>query len=465
MAKDYWGKGTGPLTPSDGDGELPATNPAPARATPQPTARERRTPGPIPQMPRTVARSRTPVALDETETRPRAKIERPGVSEDEGTKRLSLPDVVRTVSFGRKVWFGVSFAAPVLLGALYLFLIAPDQYVTEYRFSVRVPAGQESVANANGVSVASLFGGNPAPVADQLDNYTVADYVRSPQAARDVDAKTDLRTMFNKPFDPFSKLGEKASAERLGRYWNGMVYSSYDIATGLGVVRVSAYSAADSYAIANNLLTLSSDVVNSIGSHSQQDSLRFAQAQYDRATAKVASLNAELLNLRRQSNLVDPEKGAVDGNVDFVNNLIRNRAQLQVQLELMAKQLGNANAPQVNVLRQQVATLDQQISQARAAGGSTKGGANIAVTVGRFEELSAKLKDAQTVQTEALQAVSSAQTSAEAQRVYLSTYVRPTMPEAPVRPQRWLDMLLITLIAAMAWVLGRLLGNSIMEHA
>ena len=129
------------------------------------------------------------------------------------------------------------------------------------------------------------------------------------------------------------------------------------------------------------------------------------------------------------------------------------------------QQLHNAEAPQVQLLQQQIGAVNHQITQARASGGAAASGANIAVTMGQFEKLADKLKNAQSVQAAATQALNNAQTSAEAQRLYLTTYVRPVQPESPEGPKRWLDLLLIGLVASMVWVIGRLIGNSIMEHA
>ena len=463
MAKDYWGSGPKSLLPRN-TGDAPAVtpspvNPATAKApTPRQPARSLTR-----DMPQSVTRQRGTVALDETRAKP--KSEAATMGETTGLSGRALPDLMRTVSFGRKVWFAVSFLIPMILGALYVFFIAPDEYITEYRFSVRVPVGQQGSLASGGASLSALFGGNPTPGSDLLDNYTVADYVSSAQAARDLDTKVGLRTMYNKPLDPFSRIGAAANSERLGRYWHSMVYSSYDVATGLAVVRVKAYSAPDSFAIANSLVELSSDLVNSIGTRSQQDSVRFAQSQLERAKTQVDALSAELANLRRQNNVIDPVKGAVAGNIDLVNELTNRRAQLQAQSEMMMQQLHNAEAPQVQLLQQQIGAVNHQITQARASGGAAASGANIAVTMGQFEKLADKLKNAQSVQAAATQALNNAQTSAEAQRLYLTTYVRPVQPESPEGPKRWLDLLLIGLVASMVWVIGRLIGNSIMEHA
>jgi capsular polysaccharide transport system permease protein len=465
MAKDFWGIGTGSsATSADADAvsaDRPAALPA-HEANTAPVNRAITRPR-IPDMPSAALRKDAPVALDEIERK--SKAAEPAPRGERRVSGISLPAAARSVPFGRRLWFIASVAAPLVLGFIYLFLIAPDIYITEYRFSVRVPVGQQAASPSSGGSLAALFGGNPSPGADTLDNFTVVDYVSSVQAARDLDAKVGLRAMFDKPSDPFSKLGSKASAERLASYWQSMVFSSYDVTTGLAVVRVRAYTASDSYAIANNLINLSTDLVNSSGVHSQQDTLRFAQQQHDRAAMQVAALRGELVNLRRQTNVVDPTKDALAVNQSLVTDLAGRRAQAQEQLAAMTQQLHNAKAPQVAMLQQRIDAIDAQLRQARSSGGVPNGGQNIAVTVGKFEAVNDKLLAAQTVLAETTQALSQAQTSAEAQRLYLATYVRPVQPESPQEPDRWRDLLIIALVSGMVWMIGRLIGNSIMEHA
>ncbi len=509
MAKYFWGNGAGMLTPSDAGNpasqdkaaEQPTAlgNPtarvsAPATPAPRPAmgaASRAAASASIPNMPsKASAAERRAQGGAAQSSRPRmpgsgheafvagesSPIPRRGVRDrgqfdlpkkDEITPRRgsALPDMIGTVGFVRKAWFVLAFLAPVVLGTMYLFLLAPDQYVTEYRFSVRSPVGQKSAGASAGGAITAALGGSPDSSTSELDNYTVADYVSSAQAARDLDAKVNLRTIFNKPFDPFSKIGEKPTVEELAQYWRSMVYSSYDVASGLAVVRVKAYSAADSYAIATNLVTLSSDLVNSIGTRSQQDTVRIAQQQLDRATARVAALRGELSNLRNQTQVIDPGEGVVASNTALANQLLSRRSQLSAQLETINQQLHNPKAPQVVLLNQQIAALDNQLAQVSQNGGAGAGQPPRAVTVGRFEDINGQLKDALVTQANATAAMSAVQASSDAQRIYLTTYVQPNLPESPQAPNRWVVLLIIILIAGMVWLVGRLVGNSIMDHA
>ena len=299
-----------------------------------------------------------------------------------------------------------------------------------------------------------------------LDNYTVADYASSSQAALDLNAKVNLRDMFNKPFDPFSRVGKTASSEKLAKFWRSMVYSNYDAASGLAVVRVKAYSPQDSYAIATSLLSLSSDLVNAIGSRSQQDTVRFAQMQVDRAAARLAVLRSQLTGLRRERAIITPQDGntdAVSGNSALQNSLLARQNQLNGQISALMAQLHNPNAPQIVVLRQQLTATNQQLSQARAAVGAGADG-NLSVTVGKFEDLQAQVNTANNVLQSYTANLSQVQAGADSQRLYLTTYVKPNLAETSQEPNRWLSLFGLMLIAGMVWLIGMLIGKSVLEH-
>ncbi|WP_420383931.1 hypothetical protein [Novosphingobium sp.] len=377
---------------------------------------------------------------------------------------MPFPSRKPKISNGRRIWFGLSFVAPVILGALYLFLIAPDQYVTEYRFSVRLPVPESTTPSVQTKSF--LFDGNTTPGTDLLDNYTVVDYVNSRQAAIDLNAKLNLRGMYSKPFDPLSNVGKSASAERLAWFWQGMVYSVYDPASGLAVVRVRAYSPQDSYAIATNLVSLSSDLVNTIGAHSQTDSVRFAQQQVDDAMAKLASMNAQVTEMRRTSGFLNADQGSqgpVNSTQGFEAQLIQRESQLQGQIASVTAQLHNPDAPQVQLLRDQLAANDAQLRATRQIL-KGQGSSGLADRVTQFESLQNRLHDYQGVLHAAINTLAATQAAQHSQRVYMTTYVKPTLPEAPLAPNRWLDLMIIVIGAAMVWAIGRLVENSIMEH-
>ncbi|WP_408590630.1 hypothetical protein [Novosphingobium sp.] len=390
--------------------------------------------------------------------------EEPYVTQTSETRLPPFPSRRPTLSIGRAIWFALSFLAPVLLGGIYLFLIAPDLYVTEFRFTVRQPLAQASGAGGTPAPNAAFFGGNPTPGSDLLDNYTVADYVRSPQAARDLDAKLKLRTVFNKPSDPFSRIGDASSAEALAAYWRRMVYSEYDPASGLAVVRVKAYTAKDSFDIASTLHKLSGDLVNGIGHESQQDTLKFAQVEADRATAKVNELRNQLEGLRRRNAVIDPTTSVVQGNNELTDRLKAQLAQTTTQIAILNGQLNNPNAPQIRLLQQQLVATRAALSQTEGMVTGRGDQRDLVRTMGEFEDMNTRLQSAVQILVNNTSALSQAQAMADSQRLYMTTYVKPTLPDSPAQPHRLNDFVLLVLAAGLLFIVGILIGNSIKEH-
>jgi capsular polysaccharide transport system permease protein len=395
-------------------------------------------------------------AATETVERPPAPVNEPEV--EHRIRGRLLPSRAPAISTGRMIWFLIAFVAPVVLGTIYLFFIMPDQYVTEFRFSVRVPVGNPGATGqaTSGSSLSALFGGNPTPGTDLLDNFTVADYVRSPQAARDLNAKINIKAMYNRIGDPLSRVGSNASAERLGRYWKWMVYSDYDVTTGLGVVRVNAFDPRDSLSIANALLSSANQLVNDIGNQSQQDTVRFAKEQVTRASAQVAVLRGQLTALAAQKGTDSPSVGVLKAADDLATNSRTNIAQIQGEIGVLMSQLHNPNAPQIEVLREEMAANEHALSGAVTV-------ANAGAT-NRYSDIRTELTNALTVLSSAQAAQSYAEATAASQRLYLTTYVRPTLPESSVAPDRWVDLLMLIGISAMVWMVGMLVRNSILEH-
>lgn len=390
-------------------------------------------------------------------TRPGASATTSATQDSDSNDGLSLPRRRTRRSLGRRIWFGVSFVAPVVLGAFYLFVLAPDIYTTEYRFSVRVPVGQPGAIASGGASLSALFGGNPTPGTDLLDNFTVADYVRSQQAAVDLDKKVNLKAMYNKPGDPFSRVGDGASAERLARYWKNMIFSDYDVTTGLAVVHVKAYTAQDSYTIANTLLQQSNDLVNQIGQQSQQDTVRYAQQQVRRASQQVTDLRRQIAALSAQRKGIDsPSTGVFRANGDLSTNTRTNIAQIQAQIQVLMAQLHNPNAPQIRLLREQLAANERALAASVDVVNSQQSN--------QYADLVGQLQASLTVLSNAQAALSNSQAMADAQRVYLTTYVKPRVGESPSGPDRLAELMLLAVIAGMIWLIGLLISNSVMEH-
>ncbi len=380
-------------------------------------------------------------------------------------QQRGAPPIIATL------WFVIAFVLPVLLGAAYYGLIASKQYETEFHFTVREPLPDGTTpqtTNGQAGDLVALLGrtASASGAADTLDNYTVVDYVRSAQAARDLDQRLSLSAMFaHAGVDPISRYGGAKQAEKLAEYWRRMVWSTYDPATGLASVKVRAFSPADAYAIATNLVDLSNGVVNNIGRRSRADSLRIAQQEVDAAQARLTEIQSRMTALRNQIGAIDPTKDAVSGNVDLANSLRAQLTQLEGQFGYLSSQIKDPHAPQVARIKAQIAATQSQLGAVDSRVNHTNTG-NMALTsaVGEFEQLDAERRSVEQAYFTSLQRLQEVGVGADSQRLYLSTYVQPAEPQSSTYPKRLQSIGVLALCCLLIWSIGVLIGKSVLDH-
>lgn len=391
------------------------------------------------------------------------------VAEVKGTREstlplLDLPSRLAEVSFEERVWFVCTVVVPILAASIYYGLIASNQYVSEFRFSVRpadTSASESSAASALNAVFGSMSGG-----IDTIDNYTVANYITSPQAVHDLEQKLDLRQMFTRAnVDWFSRLRVSASEEKLDAYWQSMVYSTYDPATGLAEVSVRAFTPADAKVIATTLQSLSEKLVNDIGQRSRLDGVRFAELEVNKAEAKLLALGERMRRLRDQADVIDPQNSIIASNIQLASALRSNLTQMETQIAYLTRQLHNSRAPelvslraQIDATRGQLKTVDAEVNE-KAPSGSP-----LSKIAGEFEDIDLERQDEEQILLGDLTNLQNAQAEADSQHLYLTSYVEPMRPQSSTFPHRWMMIGIIALGGFIIWIIGGLLANAIMDH-
>jgi capsular polysaccharide transport system permease protein len=388
-----------------------------------------------------------------------------------------LPVAAGSLSKGALLWLAISVGLPVLAAALYYTFLAADQFSTELRYSVR---GEDSgysyigtgapVLNPGTINTGvSASAGSASPGIDVIDNYTVQDYIGSAQAVADVGKVVDLRKIFGSPAaDWWSRLGSNRPREVLQRYWRGMVYSTFDPATGLGFVRVRAYSPDDAYAIANALSASISEVVSHIGADAREKAVEVAQHEVDLAQQEVLDLNEQARLLREKEKVIDPSSSnsVVAGNVAMANSLRMNLSQIEANIAALSHQLNNANAPEILVLKAQLEATQKQLSEADGRISSNlRGDSGLAGVIAAFEKLDIQRQSAEQLLLGNLANLQEARAQVSALHLYVSFYQKPMRPESSTYPRRLMSIGIVVLGALMTWIIGLLLAKSVMDHA
>lgn len=376
------------------------------------------------------------------------------VETEERERRSKFLEWVR-----KRRWFLVIVVAPTLLAAFYYGLIASDIYVSESRFVIKSPdekRGQMSTL-ANLVQTTGLSGG-------QEQTNEVLTFVRSRDALRKLGDDVNLRAMFaSSRADLFSRFplpfgGD--SFEGLFKYYGKRVEATYDSDSGTALIKTQAFTPSDAYEINRHLLDLSENLVNRLNDRYQGRAITEAQKQVELAITRARAARIELSQYRNAQELIDPGRQAA-GVLGISDALTAERATLQAQLELMQR-VAPKN-PSIPALSRRIDALGSQIaSQDSRIVGSGRG---IASKIGGYENLVVEQEFATQSLNAANAALVQARAEAQRQKFYLERVVDPNVPDEPLLPKRFLNVLVVAACALCLYFIGWMFMVGILEHS
>ena len=239
---------------------------------------------------------------------------------------------------------------PIAIVAVYLFTIAADQYVSEFRFSL-------NSIDPPRLDPLSLLAGNVNHSPAASESQIVVQYMTSRAIIDQLDPTLDLRRMFSPPeADWWSRLPRPTSIEALVQYWRGQVDPFYDPANGTVVVRVRAFTPAEALQLAQAIVTASEQLVNDLSSRARQDALRNGESEVTHAETRLKATLAEIRAFRDREGLIDPGKTAeATGTIAarLRDELVRSNADLATLKSYMQD-----GAPSVKVLKARIRSLE-----------------------------------------------------------------------------------------------------------
>ncbi|WP_428032552.1 hypothetical protein [Ancylobacter sp.] len=377
-------------------------------------------------------------------------------------------------SVGLWASFLLMVALPTLVAALYYGFVVSNQYVSEFRFAVRsqdfAPAGATAASTALGAAARS--GGF-------TDNFLVVDYLTSRQAVEDLMKTVDLRAMYARAgVDPLSRLGGEATMESLVSYWQSMIDASFDLATGLALVRVRAFAPEDAHQIAARLVSQSERLINDISARARRDAVTFAEADVSRAEDRLRGARLALRQFRDLEQTPDAARTA-GGTLDLAMKLRGELAGLQSQLASLRTYM-DANAPTVKVLESRIAATGKQITAIEREIGKGGGSANavaggagtttagvppvLSDVLSNYEDVDLSRQFAEKYYETTLSALELARSEAAAQQTYVATYVQPAQPQSSQYPRRSVSILIVLLAAGALWFISVMIFFSIRDH-
>lgn len=245
---------------------------------------------------------------------------------------------------------------PTALIAGYYYLMAADQYVSQFKFAViesnpvlpGIPPSMTTTSpsaqmgGGGAMTLMAAAGGSMMmPGANAtMQNYVVTDYLLSRQIVEELQKKINIRALYDSATakdDLWARFDVKLPMERFVRYWNRMVTATYDPMTGVADVTIRAFAPQDALLIAESMVTLSEDLVNAIAKRPQVDSVRFAEGEVKRAEVRMERAREALKDYRLQEGVIDPT-GALSTNIALVQALRSQLVQQQADLASLLSQ-------------------------------------------------------------------------------------------------------------------------------
>lgn len=359
----------------------------------------------------------------------------------------------------KRRWFLLMVALPTVLAALYYGLIASDIYISESRFVIKSPdqkRGQMSTL-ANLVQTTGLSSG-------QEQTNEVLTYVRSRDALKALEKNVAVRDRFADPradiLSRFPMPFSDSSFESLFKYYGKMVEARLDTETSTAIIKVKAFNPQDAYRINRELLDLSEGLVNRLNGRAQSKGIIEAQKQVALATQRARAARIALSQYRNAQALIDPTRQA-GGVLEIANTLTAERAALQAQLDLMQRL--TPNNPSIPALRNRISAIGTQIaSQDSRVVGS---GSGIASKLGGYEDLLVEQEFATQSLNAANAALVQARAEAQRQQFYLERVVDPNLPDEPLLPKRFINVLVVFAAALCLYFVAWMFTIGILEHS
>jgi len=352
---------------------------------------------------------------------------------------------------------------PVMLAAAYLYGMALDQFISEFRFTVR----QQAPLRGDGTGPNPLAGGNPL-MALIVDSEVVVQYLKSRQILDDIAERLDLERIYARPeADWWFRLRPAAPMEDRLRHWRRVVEPYFDLTSGVVTVRVHAFTPEDARQVATAALELAEKLVNDMARRSARDVLAFAESEVSAAEVRLKSVHASLAEYRNANAVLFPQlQAATTGGVE--GRLRDSLGEARSAYNALLAEGVSRNAPQMRALQARIAAVEAELREvvaqmARRQDGGTAN-ASLATVLRDYSALEAEERLASSLYERALTNLQSARALATQQLVYLNAFVRPAQPERSMYPLRWQLMLQALVICLVLWALGLLIVRGIRDQ-
>jgi len=350
-----------------------------------------------------------------------------------------------------------SFALVILaslLVVIYYSMIASPRYVSQVQFVVKQSSG-------NSLAMAGLlgFGGSSTSTRDAL---ILQEYIQSQEMAVALDEALALKTHYQQPeWDRLSRLSADSSTEDYVKYYQDHVTVKYDEMSEILLVEVQSFDAQYSLQVAQQLLTISENLINSLGEKMALQQTRYAQDEVQRAHQVLQAEQLKLIAFQDDNSLYNPE---AQGTALFtaITNIEALLIEKKTELKSLLAYLRPETA-EVKSLGYEIQALEEQLLEEKGRLTNSDQQSLNKVNVD-FKEIELSVVFAGDLYKSALASLEMTRAEAFKNLKHLLVVVQPRLAEQERYPERGYSIFTWFVVILLIYLVGRLVLSVIKEH-
>lgn len=358
------------------------------------------------------------------------------------------------ISYSKKTLAAV-FAIPFLMAAVYWTVLASDLYESAARVVIQRSSGEP----AAGSQLASLIGVQGSSMKDAL---VVREHILSHDMLTKADAQLGLREHYSdRSADFISRFSSSASREDFFEYFLNRVDVNIDEQSSVIEIRARAYSSEKAKAIVSFLIRESERYINRVGQQLAMGQVEFASLQLDKSRARVSSANKGLVAFQNQYGLVSPE-----GETQQISSIVRSLEAELAERKARLKTLGaylNGSAPDIRLLKAQIAALEDQIDKERKKITGVDGEPLNQLNV-TYQSLYSDLEFSRDSYGTTLAALEAARLEAGHKLKHLVVVESPVWPDEARYPRRVYNLITFSIVLLLLYWITQLAIATVKDH-
>lgn len=351
----------------------------------------------------------------------------------------------------------IVLALPLVLGAIYLFGIAADRYVSESVVSVR--SSSQSGGGLEGIAMLLV----PQAGSGRQDTLILQEYLQSMDILKLADQRLALRKAYSGPaVDVFFRLPAKATQEQFLAYFRGRVEVQFDDTSGLLKIRAQGFTPDAALKLNQLLVETGEKFINEVSHRLAREQLTFAESELAKAQGNVQTAKLALEAFQREYGIVDPAAQAM-GNTSLTVQLQAMLSKKEAELKGLVG-VYDANALPIKAMREEINGLRAQLdTEARRAFGGASGSKLNKLAVD-YQTLILGLEFAQEGYKLALTGAESSRIESTRKLKSVVLVESPTLPESAEYPRRWYNLLALALGLLLLYGIVSLVVATIEDH-